>query len=195
MQIFRGSPALSSFRSEKLLSQLQSSVPSISHVYAEYVHFADVEGELSTEQTATLQKLLTYGPAYSVEEPAGELLVVIPRFGTISPWASKATDIAHNGGWQSVQRVERGVAYYIRASGALSDAHMALVKAQIHDRMIEMVLSDFNAAAALFVHAEPQAGSHVDILGGGRGARVAANTELGLALSADEIDYLLEYFE
>jgi len=109
MQTFRGSPVLSSFRAEKLLGQLQSSVSSITHVYAEYVHFADVEGELSAEQTTTLQKLLTYGPAYSVEEPAGELLVVIPRFGTISPWASKATDIAHNCGLQSVHRLERGV--------------------------------------------------------------------------------------
>jgi len=195
MQTFRGSPALSSFRSEKLLSQLQSSVSSISHIYAEYVHFADVEGELSAEQTATLQKLLSYGPAYSAEEPAGELLVVIPRFGTISPWASKATDIAHNCGLQSVHRLERGVAYYILASGALSDADMALAKALIHDRMIEIVLTDFNDAAALFEQAEPQVGSHVDILGSGRDALVAANTELGLALSPDEIDYLMSYFE
>jgi len=191
MQIFRGSPALSSFRSEKLLSQLQSSVSSISHVYAEYVHFADVEGELSAEQTATLQKLLTYGPAYSVEEPAGELLVVIPRFGTISPWASKATDIAHNCGLQSVHRLERGVAYYIQASGTLGDADIQSAKALIHDRMIEIVLNDFNEAAALFDQAEPAVGGHVDILSGGRDALVNASSQRGLAISPDEIDYLM----
>ena len=142
MQIFRGSPALSSFRSEKLLSQLKSSVSSISHVYAEYVHFADVEGELSAEQTATLQKLLTYGPAYSAEEPQGELFLVIPRIGTISPWASKATDIATNCGLTAVQRIERGIAYYVQASATLSEIEQKQVKALVHDRMIEMVLSE-----------------------------------------------------
>ena len=195
MQYFRGSPALSSFRTEKLLSQLQSSVPAISHVYAEYVHFANVQGELSAEQTDILQKLLTYGPAYSAEEPAGTLLLVIPRFGTISPWASKATDIAHNCGLQSVHRLERGIAYYIQSAEKLTEAETQQIKSQIHDRMIEMVLSDFNDAAGLFEQAEPSPGSHVDILGGGRDALVAANTELGLALSADEIDYLMEYFQ
>ena len=195
MQYFRGSPALSSFRTEKLLSQLKMSIPAISHVYAEYVHFADVQGELSSEQLETLQKLLTYGPAYSTEEPQGQLLLVIPRFGTISPWASKSTDIAHNCGLQTIHRLERGIAYYVKSAGELSEADRQLVQSQIHDRMIEMVLSDFSEAAGLFDQAEPAPGTHVDILGGGRDALVKANIELGLALSDDEIDYLMEYFK
>jgi len=194
MHYFRGSPALSSFRTEKLLNQLQSSIPAIGHIYAEFVHFADVDGELSTDQADTLCQLLTYGPAYSVEQPQGQLFLVIPRFGTISPWASKATDIAHNCGLGAIHRLERGVAYYIQSSAPLSEAEVALVKAQIHDRMIEGVLSDFEQAAGLFEHAEPAPGRHVDILQGGREALVAANSKLGLALSDDEIDYLMAHF-
>lgn len=197
MQYFRGSPALSSFRIEKLLIQLKSSVPAISSVHAEFVHFADIDGDLSVSQTETLQKLLTYGPAYSPEEHQGELFLVIPRFGTISPWASKATDIANHCGLESVKRLERGVAYYIELSmgASLSDDDIKFIKTLIHDRMIEMVLKDLQSAEALFDKAEPAPGSHIDILGGGRDALVAANIDLGMALSGDEIDYLMDYFQ
>jgi len=194
MQYFRGSPALSSFRIEKLLSQLKSGVSGISSVQAEYVHFADIDGSLSDSEAAVLAKLLKYGPAYSEQQPRGELFLVLPRFGTISPWASKATDIAEHCGLQGIKRLERGIAYYIECS-SLTDADRQFIRAQIHDRMIEMVLDNFESAAALFDKAEPAQGGHVDILGAGREALVAANSELGLALSADEIDYLLEYFK
>jgi len=193
MQYFRGSPALSAFRIEKLLSQLKSSVPSVSNVQAEFVHFADIQDDLTENQLTVLHKLLTYGPAFTEEEHKGELFLVIPRFGTISPWASKATDIANHCGLTAINRLERGVAYYIEC-GSLSDEDRQFIKSQIHDRMIEMVLGDFESASPLFVKAEPTEGGHVDVIGGGRDALVAANSELGLALSADEIDYLLEYF-
>ncbi len=194
MQYFRGSPALSAFRIEKLLSQLKTNIPGITNIQAEYVHFADVKGELDEDQLTVLNKLLTYGPAFTASEPSGELFLVIPRFGTISPWASKATDIAAHCGLSNVTRLERGVAYYIEAGSALSQSDIQFIKSLIHDRMIEMVLADFDSAAALFDKAEPTQGSHVDILGGGRDALVSANTELGLALSGDEIDYLVNHF-
>jgi len=195
MHYFRGSPALSTFRVEKLVNQLQQSIPAISSIQTEYVHFADIEGELSAVQSETLNKLLHYGPAYEPFEPAGQLFLVIPRFGTISPWSSKATDIAIHCGLKAVKRLERGVAYYIdTASGTLNEQDMQFIKSHIHDRMTEMVLSEFAAATPVFDRAEPVAGSHVDVLGGGRDALVRANTELGLALSADEIDYLVTHF-
>jgi len=194
MHYFRGSPALSAFRIEKLLSQIKSTVPSITNLQAEYVHFADIQGDLSEGHKLVLNKLLTYGPAFIASEPTGQLFLVIPRFGTISPWASKATDIAEHCGLGNVKRLERGVAYYIEAGSALSDADVKFIQSQIHDRMIEMVLTDFESAAALFEKAEPTEGSHVDIIDGGRDALVSANSELGLALSADEIDYLVDYF-
>jgi len=194
MQYFRGSPALSAFRIEKLLSQVKSSIPAITNLQAEYVHFADIQGNLNEDQLIVLNKLLTYGPAFTTSEPKGELFLVIPRFGTISPWASKATDIAEHCGLSNIKRLERGVAYYIEADCAFSEADVKAIKALIHDRMTERVLADFDSAAALFDKAEPTEGSHVDIIGGGRDALASANSELGLALSADEIDYLVEYF-
>ncbi|MCW9047255.1 MAG: phosphoribosylformylglycinamidine synthase [Gammaproteobacteria bacterium] len=196
MQYFRGSPALSTFRVEKLLSQLKSKVPAISNVQAEFVHFADIEGNLSADQSTVLSKLLTYGPAFTAQEHKGDLFLVIPRFGTISPWASKATEIADHCGLSPIKRLERGVAYYIEMeSGSFSDSDTLYIKSLIHDRMTEIVLSDFASAAALFDKAEPKEGSHVDVMAGGRDALVSANTDLGLALSADEIDYLFEYFK
>ena len=156
MHYFRGSPALSAFRIEKLLSLLKSKIPAICNIQAEYVHFADIQGDLTEDQSTVLNKLLTYGPAFSAQEHKGQLFLVIPRFGTISPWASKATDIANHCGLDSIQRLERGVAYYIELkSGSLSEYDSKIIHSQLHDRMIEMVLVDFESAAALFDKAEP----------------------------------------
>ena len=196
MQYFRGSPALSTFRIEKLLGQLKQQLSKVTAVHTEYIHFADIDGELSDDQLEILNKLLTYGPAFKPETMTGEFFLVTPRFGTISPWSSKATDIAHNAGLGNIKRLERGVAYYIELTegSSLSDEERKQVRSLIHDRMIEIVLGDFEEASRLFGHTEPTEGGHVDIINGGRDALVAANTELGLALSEDEIDYLMDYF-
>jgi phosphoribosylformylglycinamidine synthase len=196
MHYFRGSPALSMFRVEKLLNQLQQQFAAVRAVHTEFIHFVDMDTELSNEQQLTLQKLLTYGPAFKAEATPGELFLVTPRLGTISPWSSKATDIAQHCGLSSVKRLERGVAYYIelQSDAALSDTQRRGIHCLIHDRMTEMVLTEFSQAAALFAHTPPLAGGHVDALGGGREQLVKANTELGLALSVGEIDYLLDYF-
>ena len=93
MLIFRGAPALSEFRKQKLSSSLKAIEPAIEGLYAEFVHFVEVTGDLSDIESATLTALLTYGPQVSAEDPEGELLLVVPRPGTISPWSSKATDI------------------------------------------------------------------------------------------------------
>jgi len=110
----RGAPALSSFRSDKLLDQLQTTATTITGLYAEFIHFAELQAPLSAEQERLLQRLLNYGPTSQSAvpgTPVGELFLVLPRFGTISPWSSKATDIAHNCGLDAVQRLERGIAY------------------------------------------------------------------------------------
>ncbi|HEY0635517.1 MAG TPA: phosphoribosylformylglycinamidine synthase, partial [Gammaproteobacteria bacterium] len=194
MLVLRGSPALSPFRLDKRLAQLCERVPAVSHLYAEFLHFADLETPLSESECTILDKLLTYGPHIRAEEPAGRLLLVVPRLGTISPWASKATDIAHNCGLQNIRRLERGIAYYVTATGSLSDAEWAEVAALLHDRMTESVLDAIDEAAGLFIAAEPGSLRSVDILGGGRAALEQANKAWGLALAADEIDYLVENF-
>ncbi|ROQ49815.1 phosphoribosylformylglycinamidine synthase [Pseudomonas putida] len=193
MLILRGAPALSAFRHGKLLEQLSQKVPAVSGLYAEFAHFAEVDGELSADQQHVLARLLKYGPSVPVQEPSGRLFLVMPRFGTISPWSSKASDIAHNCGLENVKRLERGTAFYV--GGELSEADVAAVAELLHDRMTQIVLGRLEEAAGLFSHAEPKPLTAVDILGGGRAALEKANVELGLALAEDEIDYLVTSFK
>lgn len=194
MLILRGAPALSTFRTQKLLANVQQLVPAVTALTAEYVHFADVSAPLTDDQHQVLKQLLTYGPkGRSDAEVEGELYLVVPRLGTISPWASKATDIAKNTGLDTVRRIERGMAYYV--AGNLSDAERAQVSALLHDRMVETVFYSFDAVAQLFTKQEPAPQTTVDILGGGRDALAEANRHLGLALADDEIDYLVESFQ
>ena len=192
MLILRGAPALSAFRHGKLLEQLTSKVPAVTGLYAEFAHFAEVSGVLTADEEQVLARLLKYGPSVPVQEPSGRLFLTIPRFGTISPWSSKASDIARNCGLAKIQRIERGLAYYV--SGELNAAEAQQVADVLHDRMTQLVLDNLEGAAALFSHAQPKPLTAVDILGGGRAALEKANVELGLALAEDEIDYLVTSF-
>ncbi|TNI89382.1 phosphoribosylformylglycinamidine synthase [Aeromonas sobria] len=213
MDILRGAPALSDFRVQKLLqrlaqiaakSELESGKESgleIEDVYAEYVHFAELTSPLSPPERARLGQLLhsgaQHGPTIPAHTPSGQLFLVTPRPGTISPWSSKATDIAHNCGMTKVKRLERGIAYYLTIKGGqgeLSAAQRSAIAAELHDRMMEVVFADMEAASALFAHHEPRPFTQVDVLGGGRAALAEANVALGLALADDEIDYLVENF-
>ncbi len=190
----RGAPALSAFRRQKLLSALQEKVPVVSGVYAEFIHFAELKSELDDAALNVLEAILRYGPKAEVEDRQGIQVLVVPRPGTISPWSSKATDIARNCGLEQVERLERGIAYYVTATAELDESALEAVKAQLHDRMVESVLSDVDEAEALFSHATPKPITTVDVLDGGREALVAANSALGLALAEDEIDYLVKSF-
>ncbi|GAA0512483.1 phosphoribosylformylglycinamidine synthase [Tatumella terrea] len=193
MEILRGSPALSAFRINKLLNSFRNAHLPVSDIYAEYVHFADVSSPLSDDEKNRLQRLLKYGPSLAEHEPAGRLLLVTPRPGTISPWSSKATDIAHNCELAKVIRLERGLAFYIQAE-TISEAQWAELSALLHDRMMETVYTSLTQAQQLFVQQTPQPVKAVDILGKGRQALEEANASLGLALAEDEIDYLLAAF-
>lgn len=192
MLILRGAPALSAFRHGKLLDLLTQQVPAVTGLYAEFAHFAEVTGALNAEEEQVLARLLKYGPSVPVQEPAGRLFLVLPRFGTISPWSSKASDIARNCGLAKIERLERGIAYYV--TGELSEADAQAVAARLHDRMTQLVLNELEEASALFSHAQPKPLTVVDILAGGRAALEKANLELGLALAEDEIDYLVKSF-
>ncbi|MCZ6830825.1 MAG: phosphoribosylformylglycinamidine synthase [Gammaproteobacteria bacterium] len=194
MYILRGAAALSDFRLNKLFHKLQVHDCAPQHIHSEFVHFVEAEPELSDAQIAVLQHLLAYGPSSEQQDPRGVLLLVVPRDGTISPWASKATDIVHNCGLQQVLRVERGIAYYLEFAGELSATQRQLVASLLHDRMVEQVLGELAAAEQLFHHDQPQPMSSVDVLGGGRNALARANQTLGLALADDEIDYLVDSF-
>ncbi|HUP29601.1 MAG TPA: phosphoribosylformylglycinamidine synthase, partial [Usitatibacter sp.] len=190
-----GAVALSPFRVEKLLASLPRPLAEAITVDARYVHFVALRAPLAHAEHALLEKLLTYGTR-APREPQGVLLLVLPRFGTVSPWSSKATDIARNCGLDKVARIERGTAFYITARdpGPLSERSRRALDRAIHDRMTETVVEDFEDATRLFSHAAPQPLATIDLMRGGRAALAQANASMGLALAPDEIDYLLEAF-
>ncbi len=195
MLSFRGAPAFSEFRLRKLAQGLTEQVGRAIQPFAEYIHFVDVERTPSEADLAVLRRLLRYGPNFSDHPPAGQSVVVLPRPGTISPWSSKATDIARNCGLCSIRRLERGIVYYLSAeAGELSDAELNRVVGLLHDRMTEAVFFSREEGECLFAQADPQPLATVDVIGAGEDALKVANRELGLALSDDEIEYLAGSF-
>ncbi|WP_166269339.1 phosphoribosylformylglycinamidine synthase [Marinobacter caseinilyticus] len=190
----RGAPALSPFRSEKLMNQVRLAVPGVDHLYAEYMHFLDLDLDLSEDEQAILDRLLTYGPSAQVESPDGVLFLVVPRPGTLSPWSSKATDIARNCGLRNVRRIERGVAYYVRSGKKLGLEQRERIATILHDRMTQTVFHEMGGAELLFSKDEPRLLNRIAVLADGRPALEAANERLGLALADDEVDYLVKSF-
>ena len=196
-----GSSALSNFRIKKLIHRLTAIEPRITGLTSFFVHFIDASRPLTEEETRVLLCLLTYGvraPACAAAPPggaasAGELVLVMPRAGTISAWSSKASDIAHVCGLGAVRRIERGIAYRVQASRTLNREGLVPLAQVLFDRMTEMVLFDANDAAQLFRQAQPRPLSRIS-LASGRTSLEQANADLGLALSGDEIDYLCTSF-
>ncbi len=200
MLILSGCKALSDFRKTKLLNRLQATIPHLQAIRAEYVHFAQISVDLSDAEQSKLQQILDYGE-HSAEASHDDLaqssqqqFIVIPRIGTISPWSSKASDIAHNCGLTQVERIERGIVYTIYSENTLSDSERDHIDALIHDRMVEMTLYELEEAQQLFSVADPAPVVIIDISADAEAALSKANTELGLALSLDEIEYLAENY-
>ena len=190
----RGERALSGFRIEKLLQKAAALRLPEAEIRSEYWYFADCAEHLNAADAEKLEALLAGQVAAALPQSSGSLhlFLITPRIGTISPWASKATEIAKNCGFTQIRRIERGMAVWL--SGSLSEAQKQQWAALLHDRMTESVLPDFQVAAKLFAHPEAQTFDTVDVLSGGRAALEKANAVLGLALSPDEIDYLLDNY-
>ncbi|KWT97743.1 MULTISPECIES: phosphoribosylformylglycinamidine synthase [unclassified Variovorax] len=197
---FEGGSALSEFRARQLLPRLQAIEPRIAGLSARFVHLVATDHALEGAERERFAALLEYGEPFDGPAKAGPVLVVTPRLGTVSPWASKATDIAHNCGL-ALRRVERVTQYHLALKAPLLgkapvlDAdHLAALAALLHDRMTESVLTGLEQSAALFAELPGQPMAQVDVLAGGRAALVEANTRFGLALAEDEIDYLVDAF-
>ncbi|MES2531622.1 MAG: phosphoribosylformylglycinamidine synthase, partial [Pseudomonadota bacterium] len=197
--VFEGGDALSGFRARQLLPRLQAIEPRIEAISARFVHLVVTDSAPAEADRDRLAALLTYGEPF-VAPKASTTLVVTPRLGTVSPWASKATDIAHNCGL-ALRRVERVTQFHVQLKSpligktpVLEGDKLAAVAALLHDRMTESVLPGIDGAAALFAELPAQPMAQVDVLAGGRGALVAANSTFGLALAEDEIDYLVDAF-
>src|SRR5688572_8674675 len=194
-----GGPALSAFRAQNLLQRLRERVARVSAIHARHAYWTCSDEPLPQALHDKLKALLDNGEHY-IGPTDGALIVVMPRLGTVSPWASKATDIAHNCAL-TVRRIERVTEYRLQLEGGLlrgpkplNEQELAACAALLHDRMTESVAFDIEAAAHLFDVQPAQPMAHVDVLGQGKAALVQVNSEYGLALSDDEIDYLADAF-
>ena len=194
-----GKAALSSFRLDKLRAALAATGSGVTLEDTRHCYFVELNEALGEQEQALLKRLL------SLDEHAGEpkveagtqSVLIVPRLGTISPWSSKATDIARHCALPQVMRLERGVTYYLKSKGgkALTAAEQQSVLPLLHDRMTESVVFDIDGIEEkIFQHGTPQPLTTVDIMGGGKTALETANKAMGLALSPDEIDYLVENF-
>ncbi|HEX4880203.1 MAG TPA: phosphoribosylformylglycinamidine synthase, partial [Limnobacter sp.] len=200
VSVFHGASALSDFRAEGLLKRLQALDANVTGVSARYVHFVASKGPLQGQSRHVMEGLLDYGHLPKGLERVDLQCVVVPRLGTVSPWASKATDIAHNAGLAQVVRMERGLEFQLMFKKGLlggtklpEGEALAQLKSALYDRMTETVLPDGFDVKALFLPLQGKALQIVE-LNEGRNSLVKANSALGLALSDDEIDYLLDAY-
>jgi phosphoribosylformylglycinamidine synthase len=192
----KGRQALSKFRLDKLLKEAQTVDPKISDITAIFWHFIELNKPLSSDESNKLDRILAYGAQESKSATKKPDFIVVPRLGSISPWSTKATDIAQGCGIHQVSRIERGVSWHIETTGdaPLSPSSGAQIIPMVHDRMTETILAELNDVQNLFQHVDPQPMATISLLNKGRQAIEAADRDMGLALSSDEIDYLHESF-
>ena len=193
LKIF-GTYALSDFRLKKLLTQLQELSPVVTAVSAQFIHFVDTEEELDEQQLDILNQLLAYGVEHVKAVETLESLLVVPRSGTISPWSSKASEIAQRCGLTSIKRIERGIQYSLVTDAPLTADVKTQLATLLHDRMTQSVLLG-SAEPDLFSKNSPKPLVAINLIDHGREALVTANQQLGMALSDDEIDYLMDGFQ
>ncbi|MEQ1502185.1 MAG: phosphoribosylformylglycinamidine synthase [Myxococcota bacterium] len=197
MLVLRGGPASTPFRLAKVTGAVRARLGravSVRSVHADHLHFVSLRRPLAPDEAARLQQLLAYGPVPRAPDRDGAQILVVPRPGTISPWSSKATEIAHNCGQHGIDRIERGVAWTIGVD-RLSDAERAEIAPLLYDRMTEDVLPSIHDVERLFRVEDPTPMRRVPVLRGGDAALIDANRRLGLALSDDEIAWLCAVFD
>ena len=189
-----GQPALSDFRIRKLTRVLQRAESRLKAIASRYTYFVHCQDSIPVSRQKELHTLLLAGTTPAQLARSARQVFIVPRPGTISPWSSKATDILHICGFESIERIERGICYALSFASPVDDSDIDRVAALLHDRMTEVVLHDSAAACALFEHAEPAAVATIDVSQHGGAALHEANAALGLALSEQEVDYLLQSY-
>ena len=189
-----GAPAHSQFRLDRLQKVLQAQDPRIKALSSRLIHFVDSSAKLGEGELQLLGKLLNYGPPVAQHPFIGQKVVVTPRLGTVSPWSSKATDIAHSCGLRCIRRLERGTVYCIESAMALAPADLHGLATALHDRMTESIWLDTVKPEQLFHSAAARPLRSLALGNDGRAVLARANSDWGLALSSEEIDYLVEAF-
>ncbi len=188
--------ALSIFRIEKIRDEATGLGIELGEISAHYWHFLELNAELGKDELLKVGELLSYGTCADLPQANKDLIWITPRPGTISPWSSKASEILKNCGISQLNRIERGLAYRLcdKNGGRISEAWFKQLLPLIHDRMTEWVMPTIEDAQTLFQHVPPRGLAVIDVMGRGRNELTQANTDLGLALSDDEVDYLFEHF-
>jgi phosphoribosylformylglycinamidine synthase len=187
-----GENALTEFRCQKLLKSIQKVDSNVKDIKTQIYYFIELKSPLTIPEQKNLDKILNAKQSSSLA--SFQPLIVVPRIGTISPWSSKATDILHNCGLSKVSRIEHGMAYYLQKTKISKSDIRNPIYDLLHDRMTETILTDLSQAKQLFVHAEPKPLQIIDVLKKGKEALNQANTDLGMALAEDEMDYLVTSF-
>ncbi len=185
-----GQCALSEFRLKKLWSSLRQTEPGIATIHARYEYFVSVNAPLRSHESERLDALLLSGETVLKLPDGARKLITVPRPGTISPWSSKATDIAHACGLDKIDRIERGICYGLQFKAEPDSASLTSLSRHLFDRMTETVIDSSDQAQAMFEIHAPAPLATIALMREGPAALASANTELGLALSEDEIDYL-----
>ncbi len=191
-----GQQALSNFRLIKLTRELQSVNKYVEKLQANYVYFLPTNKKLTNEELFKLKDLLSLGQKPSKLRDNFFEFFVVPRVGTISPWSSKATDIAHVCGINSIERIERGIRYSVEFSKKVNEKDATSLSSKLFDRMTDSICTSIEEIEMLFVNHMPQPVVSIPLKSQGGSALIAANNNLGLALSSSEIEYLVNsYFE
>ncbi|MCH9769507.1 MAG: phosphoribosylformylglycinamidine synthase [Gammaproteobacteria bacterium] len=194
MYFFSGPDSITAFRSRALLQKLKPLLPMLTHISAQYFFLVDVKGELDQAELQRLGILLRDSQLQALPPLANHRIYTLPRFGTISPWSSKATDIAHICGFKTIQRLERGVCYQLTLNHPEFFAGAELLS-ELHDPLTETVLFDPVDLHKIFAAAMPAKVKQINLLKNGKKALEQADADLGLALSQVEMNYLLEAYQ
>ncbi len=190
----RGQPALSSFRVAKLMRALKGVDARVDSLQTCYVYFVTGGNDLSADERSRLDALLLSGEEPVKFQKGSQNLFIVPRPGTLSPWSSKATEIAKACDLGAIERIERGICYAIKFAQKVGGDAARVLSPVLFDRMTEAVFTEAEQVAALFQTHDPAPVVTIELAEKGRDSLVAANIELGLALSSDEIDYLLSSY-
>ena len=194
MLLLRGGPAATPFALQRQLQSVRILVPSVTALEAHWIYFAERSGVLESDQIGVLRSILSVESALSQNYNLDEEFIVSPRIGTISPWSSKATDIVEHCGLAATGRVERGIIYKVSGWSNFSADDRAAVTAQLHDRMTQSVLTQIAQIEQLFAHHQPKPVMQLESIEQLAADLADLNSQLGLALSPDEIDYLVNSY-
>ena len=196
MFFLQGSPVYTPFRKRQLLARLHAVSPRIDALNAHYGYFIEAPENFSDQRCQQLSALLPHSTLAPLPRSSASLFCwVVPRLGTLSPWSSKATDIAHICGFESIVRIERGIFFEVGVpANALNEENKKAIMAQLHDPLTESVLTTHEALSLLFQHNKPRSFTEIDVIGGGFQALVAVNERLGLALSVGELEHVVAVF-